>query len=149
MNPATRFLAEANLARLSRYLRLLGFDAEISSGSFYQLAARAIRENRVLLTKRKTHPEFAGLRVISLSPDNPLDQLRCLDNETGVLKSAKPFTRCPVCNQILEPVDKARVLGRVPPFIYATHSRFKRCPACGRIYWPGSHVRRFKALFSG
>ena len=46
------------------------------------------------------------------------------------------------------PVDKARVLERLPPSVRANYERFTACDSCGRVFWEGSHWRRMQALLS-
>jgi uncharacterized protein with PIN domain len=49
------------------------------------------------------------------------------------------LTRCLECNTELEKVAKDQVVGRTPPYVYATQSEFKECPSCSRVYWGGTH----------
>ncbi|MEK7805847.1 MAG: Mut7-C RNAse domain-containing protein, partial [Planctomycetota bacterium] len=49
------------------------------------------------------------------------------------------FTRCLVCNGLLEPVAKEKIKDKVPPYVYSTQDEFDICPQCGRIYWSGTH----------
>ncbi len=49
---------------------------------------------------------------------------------------------CLRCNLLLEPVEKARLQGEIPEFVWRTQERFARCPGCLRIYWEGTHYAR-------
>jgi uncharacterized protein with PIN domain len=54
----------------------------------------------------------------------------------------KPFSRCPVCNELLEPVAREEIYHDVPSRSRDYESGFARCPGCGKIYWHGSHARK-------
>jgi len=58
------------------------------------------------------------------------------------LTSQRLFTRCLVCNALLEEIAKSAVADLVPPYVYRTQAQFRHCPACGRIYWRGTHWAR-------
>ena len=59
-------------------------------------------------------------------------------------RTARPFTRCPRCNAPLQPVDKARVVERVPPRTRECQDLFSECTGCASVYWPGSHYERIQ-----
>ncbi len=141
-----RFLVDQHAGKLCRWLRFLGFDAELASGSLYDLAARAVREDRVLLTRNRKASELPLAKCLVLSSDDPGEQLRQASEEFGLRENAKPFSRCPVCNAELAGIGKEEVRNLVPPHTYATHEEFSRCPSCGRIYWEGSHVERIRDI---
>ncbi|MEO0248277.1 MAG: Mut7-C RNAse domain-containing protein [candidate division WOR-3 bacterium] len=141
-----KFLVDQNAGKLCRWLRFLGFDAELASGSVYDLGARAAREARVLLTRNRRAGELPLAKSLVLLSDDPKEQLRQVVEEFGLRKEFKPFSRCPVCNAELEPAEREAVKDMVPPHTYATHEEFSRCPVCGRIYWEGSHVERVREI---
>ena len=137
---------EANAARLCRYLRILGFDAEMAAGDLYEVAARAAREGRILLSRNRRACDLPLVRAFHLEDNEPLEQFRKVVRHFGLAGHARPFTRCPVCNAELENVEKESVAGAVPPHTFATHDRFSRCRGCGRIYWEGTHVQKMRKV---
>jgi hypothetical protein len=141
-----RFLADAMLGRLARWLRTLGcdtaFDAHIADAD---LARRAIEEDRVVLTRDRAFPgEWRVPQVLLVESESALEQLRQVVAAFALDPFARLFTRCRRCNATLEPISAAAVGPRVPPRVRAEHSRFLLCPACDRVYWAGSHTDRMR-----
>ena len=139
---ATRFLVDSTAARLSRRLRFLGYDAALDrSDSDAALLARARREGRVLLTRKRAlgaspAADAAGT-VLLLSSDFVSDQLRQVAAEFALTRGSAP--RCTVCNSELCLVSRAAADGRVPEFVYQSRSEFAFCPRCDKYYWKGTH----------
>jgi hypothetical protein len=148
-----KFVADAMVGKLARWLRVLGFDVLYDpSVDDHELVALARRENRVLLTR--------DTPLAASSHDPP-----CLFIESGdfrrqlvqVVEVYKldprraVFTRCVDCNHLLESIDKDDALGKVPPYVFSSQSRFKRCPGCDKILWGGTHreqmQRTLKEIF--
>ncbi len=140
-----RFLADAMLGRLAKWLRILGYDAEYFPGEDDDLLRQAWRENRVLLT-RDTHL----LRRRRLPPhlfiqsDHVREQLRQVVTALRLDPAAPPARRCVCCNAVLQPRHKAEVLGLVPEFVWSQQQAFWACPRCQRIYWAGTHRQRME-----
>lgn len=139
------FLADAMLGRLARWLRILGYDAEYFSGEDDYLLRQARREGRILLTRDtrllRRHPLPPHLFVQS---DHVMEQLRQVVAALRLNPEAPPAHRCSCCNAVLEPRDKAQVVGLVPEFVWSHHEAFWGCPRCQRIYWAGTHRRRME-----
>jgi uncharacterized protein with PIN domain len=153
MNSAPRFLVDAMLGKLARWLRVLGWDTEYVKGKgAEELLEHARKEERVLLTRRQ------GLKdkcLIFIETETLEDQLSQLEGPYRVLTNARPFSRCLTCNAELVEVSKEDVKGKVPFFTYETQEHFYRCPSCGRIFWPGSHhkamlqkIRKLRGIIS-
>ena len=143
-----RFLADAMLGRLARWLRLLGFDTawlpDVADG---ELVRRAVEEGRVILTRDRKLPHewrVAGVRV--LADASPLDQLRDVVDAYGLAEHARPFTRCSACNTPLVPAALEEVATALPPRVVAAQREFRRCTGCGRVYWQGTHARRMQRV---
>ena len=145
-----RFLADSNVGRLARWLRVLGYDAafepRLSDGL---LVFRALREGRVLLTRdveltRRRLITTGQVEAVLLTGDQVQDQLRQVRQELD-LDDGAAMSRCLECNVPLQPRDPAAVAHRVPPYVRATQRRFSECPPCARVYWPGTHWERMRA----
>ena len=132
-----RFLVDAMLGKLAKWLRILGYDT-----LYYrdledeQLIGLAEAEGRVLLTGDEGL--WQRRRGILISSDDWREQLRELA-QVVELDTSGVFTRCIECNVPLERVSRGEVEGEVPPYVFATQEEFSRCPQCGRIYWKGTH----------
>jgi uncharacterized protein with PIN domain len=144
--PETRFLADAMLGRLARWLRTLGFDCAYAGEiGDEELVARAAREERVLLSRDRALPEewrIAGIHLVG--SEDLREQLREILRRFDLADSVRLFSRCNACNSRLREAQKIEVSQRVPPHVLATHERFLECPGCRRVYWEGSHARRIR-----
>jgi uncharacterized protein len=146
----TRFIADVHLGRLVRYLRLLGFDTLYRNDwADAELVERAAREQRIVLTRDRGLLKRAavdhGYLVRETDPRKQLDEVIERFDLRGAIE---PFTRCPVCNGTVEPVDKEEVLGRLLTRTARYYEEFWRCGECGRLYWKGGHYRSLRALVS-
>ena len=146
----TRFLADAMVARLARWLRVLGYDTAYEPTlDDHALVALAAAEDRVLLTRdRHLLRELRPERALEVRSDVPLEQLRAVVDALALGPPGAPFTRCLVCNGALHEVDAAEAAHVVPPDSRGLPGPVRRCPDCGRVYWPGSHVRRMRAALA-
>jgi uncharacterized protein with PIN domain len=139
-----RFAADKTLGRLTKWLRLLGFDTRYAFEVTDKKFIDTLEKDRILLTRtRRIQNQFQSRKLIFVESDHLAQQLNQIFHELG-LKAAqtRPFSRCLECNVPILSVQKASIRGRVPDYIFEIHDRFQNCPGCGRIYWPGSHTRR-------
>jgi uncharacterized protein with PIN domain len=140
-----KFICDDNLGKLAKWLRTLGYDTlffdPVEDG---ELVARALKEDRVVLSRDTQLSRFKfklGLNLIQIESDKPLAQLKqVLDHFKLKPNKELLFSRCSVCNQPLEKVEKERIKERLYPFVYKTQDRFVHCPQCDRIYWSATHV---------
>ena len=144
----SRFVADAHLARLVRYLRMLGFDTLYDTAlGDRQLVKISIRERRVLLTRDHELLMHRDLtHGIFVHGEHARQQVRYVLNRLHLADASRPFSRCVRCNVLLEDVAREQILARVPVQVAARHGRFRRCPGCERIYWRGTHHERMTAL---
>lgn len=143
-----RFIADANLGALARYLRLAGFDTLYDPGwSDAELAALSADEQRVLLTRDvgvlKRNVVTRGYFVRATAPEQQLAEVLRRFDLTQVLA---PGTRCSRCNAILRSARRAEVYDRVPAGTLARYERFQVCDSCERVYWAGAQYERLSAL---
>jgi len=144
----TRFLADAHLGGLARLLRLVGFDTRYENGLHdAQIEALARDEGRIVLTRDRELLKRRGVtHGCFVHALRPREQLREVIGRLDLARSARPFTRCLVCNSPLAPTDKASVLSRLPLHVKEAHDRFTACTGCGRVFWEGSHWKRMRAV---
>jgi hypothetical protein len=70
MNTEPKFIADASLAGLARWLRLLGFDTVVYGGEAGRAMMRqAAGQNRILLTRRRDLMERQFTGELLLLPD--------------------------------------------------------------------------------
>ncbi|RLK48154.1 hypothetical protein DFR31_2031 [Alkalispirillum mobile] len=143
-----RFVLDAHLGRLARYLRLCGFDtlyrndfrdAELASISAHKGRVLLTRDIRLLKRRIITHGYF-------VRSDRPEAQLTEVLHRFQLQDRAAPFRRCARCNALLRDADKAEVAPRLEPLTRRYYDTFKVCSGCGQVYWYGSHARRIERL---
>ncbi len=150
--PAPRFLLDAMLGRLARYLRLLGYDAAYVRGAGDAwLLREAARSERTLLTRDRTLAARCardGVPAFAPDDDAPERQLALVGERFGPPpKGAAP--RCLACGAVPLEVDAAAARPFVPRYTALTHPRFRACPCCGTLTWEGSHLARFRERVAG
>lgn len=147
-----RFVVDAMLGKLARWLRLLGYDVLLDPQARDEdLLRLAAEQGRVLLTRdtqlleqgKAVLPGGSYLRVVS---DRWQEQLEQVATHFQLNLRDHRMTRCPLCNVLLEEVPKDQVQGQVPPFVYRSYASFFRCSTCQRIFWEGSHYDRINAI---
>lgn len=145
-----RFIADAMLGRLARWLRTLGYDTAYDDAiEDSDLVRRAIEEGRHILTRDRRLFEEWRVDGLLISGEKPMEQLREVVGTLGLHMPRAPFARCRVCNGMLEPVEKSAIEDRVPPRVAEREWAFLQCPGCGRVYWEGTHTERMRRLLRG
>lgn len=146
-----RFLATKELGRLSKWLRILGYDCEyFTEDNMVSLTIKSLQEDRVILTRNTRLSEKAGFRVMHIKSDLVKEQLRqVLDELKLKISDEEMFTRCVICNVLLGDIGKEKAKDKVPPFVYETHEDFVRCVKCGRVYWHGTHWGNVREYVNG
>jgi len=142
----SRFVADGHLGRLTRNLRLLGFDvAYDQTADDRQLLEVMVRENRALLTRDRRLLMHAivqhGYCPRSQNADEQtIEVVRRFD----LLELIAPFTRCLRCNTGLQQTAKADIIDKLKPLTKIYYDQFRRCPGCNQIYWSGSHFLKLQ-----
>ena len=141
-----RFVCDAMLGGLARWLRAAGYDAsfepQIDDGVLVKLAAV---QDRVLLSSdggifERNVIRDGTVRAFRVPRATaPVEQLaivlRGLD-----LVAREP--RCMACGGELAAVSKSDAVGHVPPRSLEAFDRFWQCARCGKFYWHGTHWAR-------
>jgi len=142
-----KFIVDANVGKLTKWLRLLGYDTRFFEGQDDgEMISIALAEERIILT-RDTHIMQWGVvragrvKAILVTSDNSDSQMRQVVRDLRLEIAGNAFTLCLECNQSLSAVGKDEVESRVPPYVFLTQDKFLTCPKCGRIYWKGTHWR--------
>ena len=143
-----RFLADAMLGRLARWLRVIGYDTVHLPMDTPDavLVRRAHEEGRILLTRdRHLLRELRPAGAMEVLSEVPLEQLRQVVAACALTPPAELLCRCLLCNTELDAVAPAAVREQLPPSARDLPGPVRRCPTCGRVYWRGSHARRMQA----
>ena len=141
-----RFIADVNVGKLAKWLRMVGFDTLSFDGiEDSELVIIAKNEGRIVLTRDTgiiARKLIAGGQVkgILIESDRLNWQIKQVIKELKIdYSQIKPLTICLECNQLLVSRERAEVKDRVPPYVYETQEQFVECPQCNRIYWKGTH----------
>jgi uncharacterized protein with PIN domain len=150
VSPEFRFIADDQIGRLAKYLRLCGFDTIfVDSLTDRNIIDIAVREHRIILSRDKelmsNKKVTRGFRILS---EKPVEQLSEVISNYGLRKFFQPFSRCTNCNGLLEIVNEDEIDDKLPQRTREFFSHFMRCSSCGKIYWEGSHYDRMKKFIS-
>lgn len=144
-----KFVADGMLGKISRWLRMLGYDVKYSTKfTDEELMKIAKTEGRILLTrdqelfKRADSQNTTTALVEGSSDPETLAKLASLFHLR--LDIDVSVSRCPKCNEQIAPALREEVLGKVPEGTLKQYKDFWKCPNCGQIYWQGSHWRRIR-----
>lgn len=146
-----RFLADAMLGRLGRWLRVIGADTlQLPVDTPDSLIVqRAIDDDRILLTRdRNLLRELRPPKAIEITSDAPLEQLAQVIAALDLLPPAELLTRCLLCNVPLDAVDGDEAHALLPPTARDRSGVVRRCGTCHRVYWRGTHVQRMEAALA-
>jgi uncharacterized protein with PIN domain len=146
-----KFIADAMLGRLAKWLRILGFDVLYYPDIDDREVVRIAREQeRTILTRDTQLTKRRGLPgVIFVDKDDVFDQLTLIGARLG-LSQTTLSGRCAVCNGMIgEVTQKEEVRNLVPDFIYLNFPVFMRCRDCGKVYWEGSHRKAMREKVKG
>ncbi len=142
--PAARFITDSSLDHLARRLRFLGYDVVTLGGArLEEVMAEARRQGRTVLTlSARRAPQWADVPAILLAREDEAGAVRELADRYE--PAGAPFSRCVVCNTLLESRHGVEARGEVPERVLERVRRFQFCPGCGKWYWEGAHVRRIR-----
>jgi uncharacterized protein with PIN domain len=142
----TAFVADGHLGKLTRDLRLLGFDVLYDRDAQDRQLLELIQINhRALLTRDRRLLMHSIVRHgYYLRSQNPLDQTIEVFRRFDLFDLVQPFTRCLRCNAILQKIEKNAVIDKLEPLTKRYYHDFRRCIGCGQIYWPGSHFGKLQ-----
>jgi len=125
--------------RLTRWLRLLGYDASFD------------KEDRILLTRDDLLAEIAikqGAKTIVVKGLSIEEKLVHLHKESGIELSFSDdiLPRCSNCNGELKIITKKKVAELVPEGTREHFDLFWQCKnkKCAKVYWKGSHWQKME-----
>lgn len=148
-----RFLCDASLGGLARWLRAAGYDARWSAREGGDvLVGTAHAEGLVLLSSdchvfdRRDVQDGHPLALWIPSTLTLHEQLTMALRDLG-LERGEP--RCMACGGGLVPTPKADVAARIPPRTARWKDEYFVCAGCDRLYWQGTHWQRIAARLEG
>lgn len=138
-----RFVADSMLGKLAKWLRVLGYDTHYESHYRPGVIDQLTGDGRRLLSRQKKSVDLYSSSVL-LCSNNTGGQLAELKEKIHLEPDrSRWFSRCLVCNVVLEEADVSQAKENVPEYVfYENMAGIRFCPSCGRYYWPGSHRMR-------
>ena len=149
-----KFLADAMLGKLARFLRIFGYDTIYASDLIdhyhtnpvpdKKINEYAVLNNRIVITKDLPFYKEIKENAILLEGEgvyNYLNQLKRklnLDYDFSMEKA-----RCSVCNTMLKKVDKKNSIKEfVKCETYKNYNEFFQCTnrKCQKVFWNGPHI---------
>ncbi len=140
-----KFIADNNVGKLARWLRLMGYDTLLfEQKDDGQMIKTAMGEDRVILTKdtqfmKRRLVTNGKIKAILIRRDEPEIQVQEVVKTLNLNYHFKPFSLCLECNQVLIARGKEELKNLVPAHVFETQTQYMECPACHRIYWQGTH----------
>ena len=124
-----KFIVDAMLGKLARWLRILGYDTlYFKDMEDWKILKIAKNENRIILTRDRglcNRAKKNSIECFLVLPEEEIEKtLALLSHKFGLLLDINPdASRCSECNGILEKKDKNLWV----------------CTKCKKEYWKGRH----------
>jgi uncharacterized protein with PIN domain len=145
------FLLDGMLGKLTRWLRMLGYEAVyMNDSSDRDLLSNAKQDSLILLTSDEELYRTAamkGIETMLVQGRTEPERLANLAKRYNLrLEIDMATSRCPMCGAILEQVSKEKVKSAVPPATFKVYQSFWACtnPECAKVYWQGSHWNKIE-----
>ncbi len=145
----TKFVNDVHLGKLTRLLRMTGFDTVYRNDlEDDEIIRIAVEEQRIILTRDlgilKNKKVQKGYFLRS---QQPKEQLREVILRFQLQNNMKFLSRCIICNGTIEKTDKSSVESCLKPGTQKHFNDFFRCKDCGKVYWEGSHFNKMMMFF--
>ena len=141
-----RFVCDASLGGLARWLRAAGYEATWRAGAPAEdLAREAARGGLTLLTTDTAVLRLRGVREGAIDvrwvppAGGVVEQLALVLRD---LELPRRDPRCMSCGGTLRAVAKDEVLERIPPRTRRWKDDYFVCAGCGTLFWQGTHWDR-------
>ncbi len=144
------FAVDAMLGNLARKLRLLGYDTRYDSKvEDAELIKIGEKQRRIIVTKDEAltrGAEKVGVQTVLIRGNDEVEQIYQVATKVGLSNFTidTSSSRCVVCNGKISPIEKIRILGKVPEGIYERQEKFWVCSDCKKIYWEGTHFEKLQ-----
>lgn len=134
------------LGSLAKWLRILGYDTKyVKDVSDEKIIEIAEKEGRIVLTRDKLLARKS--KGIYINERDVEEQLKKVIESLNLdIEEEKILTRCTICNIKVTKIDKDKVKGKVPEYVWNNNEDFWICPSCKRIYWIGSHWNKMEEV---
>jgi uncharacterized protein with PIN domain len=141
-----KFILDVHLGRLSKYMRLCGFDTLFERDlNDREIVSISVSERRIILTRDR---DLLKSRLVThgywIRSRGSEEQLKEVLRRFDLKNDLRLFTRCLECNGMISDVPKEEIIDQLMPKTRDYYSDFRKCGGCEKIYWQGSHYERMK-----
>ena len=146
------FAADAMLGKLSRKLRIFGFDTIYDPNiNDTELIKLSISNGRIILTSDRdlfVRCKLKKVKAILVNEKTEIENLVAIFDSIDIKKIEIQLipTRCTLCNELLDLVDTSSVSKVLPEHVLACNEFVYRCKKCRKFYWKGSHIEQMSKL---
>jgi uncharacterized protein len=145
----TKFILDVHLGRLTKYLRICGFDCLYGNLDDKEIIALAAKQKRIILTKdRELLMNKAVTHGYWVRSQAPKEQLLEVFKRFDLQGKIRFLVRCLICNTRLKKISKIDIKDRVPQKTSQYYEIFYSCSHCDKIYWEGSHYHNMSQLLA-
>lgn len=139
-----KFICDQMLVHIGKWLRAAGYDTALAeeSQSDREILAVALKENRLLLTRDRHFLEMEeGADLVIFLVGNEIEEcIQELNRKINIDWTYKPFSRCLICNTVLEQPGPEVNKDELPADVISEAKELWFCPTCKKLYWEGSHT---------
>jgi len=146
-----RFLLDGMLGKLTRWLRMLGYDASYQNDcADSDLLSTAKAGSLILLTSDEElyrTASFRGIQSFLIRGKTEPERLAELAERYKLrLKIDPSNSRCPKCGSAISETQKTSLTSAIPAASFKVYNTFWVCtnPNCAKIYWQGSHWKKIE-----
>jgi len=141
-----KFVLDVHLGKLTRYLRMLGFDSlyknNFSDDEIFRISVderRSVltRDRRLLMRRDLERGYWIRSQLIP-------EQVREVISKFDLEKSLHLFSICTLCNGKLQSTTEETARQQYPSYKFYPGTVFYKCISCSHTYWNGSHCERFQ-----
>jgi uncharacterized protein len=149
-----KFICDAPLDKLARYLRLLGFDTlhenDDHTGRIHEIADK---QKRVILTRNEKLLEDKRVnRGFLVRPADPWLQAKAVVSGLDLKSRIAPLSRCLKCNSRMRAVGKDNLREKTNANLPGHDGGFLECLSCKKVYRRGpgheSLVKKIRHMLS-
>jgi uncharacterized protein with PIN domain len=127
---------------------MLGFDALfVQNLPLLEIIKMGLDQKRIILSRNLKlikHPRVTHAYLVKSY--TPLEQIKDLVQALDLSGMIAPFTRCLLCNGLLEKTKKEQIAKYLEPGTKRDFNEFYMCTGCKKIYWKGSHYEKMMAF---
>lgn len=149
-NPS--FAADAMLGKLSRKLRIFGFDTIYNPNiDDSELINLSTSNGRIVLTSDRelfVKCKMKKVKAILVNEKTEIENLVEIFDSIDIKKIELQLIpkRCTLCNELLDLVDSQSVSKHLPEHVLMCNDFVYRCKKCSKFYWKGSHIEHMSKL---